>query len=249
MSVPALTPVQKLPVPVLELPHWRVNYRPSTYVADKVRTLDACWEILQKTAVSLRRWSFPYTPTRDSERDYGDTWIAGWSNDSRHVEYWRFYQSTQFLYLGNLREATDPRYMSEIRSAMGLHADTPSDLESAPGFMSLTNSIHTITEFFEFAARLAQAGVYVDPITIDISIKGIAGFMLAADSNKVWFSDYVARQAEFRYGTAIAPAELVASAAEHAIQCAIQLFAHFGWSKPNIDAIRTDQQKLFTRRS
>ncbi|HEX6083426.1 MAG TPA: hypothetical protein VF266_02810 [Thermoanaerobaculia bacterium] len=248
MSVPALTPVQKLPVPVLEHPHWRVNYRPSAYVAGKVPTLDECWEILQRTTVRLGGWPFPRIPVRDSDRDYGDGWIAGWSNSSSRVEYWRFYQSTQFLYLGNPREVADPQQMSELRSAMTSNTDSPSDLESVPGFLSITNSVETITKFFEFAARLAQARVYVDPITIDISIKGIAGFMLAAES-KWWWTDYVARQAEFRYEKTIAPAELVAAAAEHAIQCAVWLFGRFGWAKPNVDAIRTDQQKLLARGS
>lgn len=247
MSVPAMTPVAKLPVPVLEHPHWRVNYRPSTYVAGKLPTLGECWELLQKTTVRFRGWAFPHIPPRDSERDYGDTWIAGWSHYRSHVEYWRFYQSPQFLYLGNLREVTDPAYSSELRNAMTLHADSASDLQSVRGFLSLTNSIYTITEFFEFAARLAQAGVYVDPITIDISIKGIAGFMLAADRNKVWSSDYIARQPDLRYETTLAPAELVASAAEHAVRCAVWLFERFGWVKPNLDAIRTDQQQLLAR--
>jgi len=247
MTVPAMTPVQKLPVPVLEHPRWRVNYRPATYVADRLANLSDCWEILHKTTVRLRGWSFPYMPSRDAERDYGDTWVAGWSNFEGHVEYWRFYQSTQFLYLGSVREVTEPEWTSKLRRTMDSHAAPGVDLDSVPGFLSLTNSIFNITEFFEFAARLAQAQVYTDPVTIDISIRGIRGFMLAADANKMWSSDYVARQPDLRYEKTLTPAELVASAAEHAIGCAVWLFERFGWLKPNIDAIRTDQQKLLTR--
>lgn len=248
MTVPAMTPVQKLPVPVLEHPHWRVNYRPSTYVANRLSGPSTCWEVLQKTAVHLRGWPFPYIPSRDSERDYGDTWVAAWSNFMGHVEYWRFYQSTQFLYLGSVREVTEPEWTSKLRRTMYSHADSGADIESVPGFLSLTNSIYNITEFFEFAARLAQAEVYTEPIAIDISIKGIRGFMLAADENKMWSGDYVARQPELRYENTLTPAELVASAAEHAIRCAVWLFERFGWINPNVDAIRTHQQKLLTRR-
>jgi hypothetical protein len=247
MTVPAMTAVQKLPVPVLEHPHWRVNYRPSTYVAGRLRKLSDCWEVLQKTSVRLRGRGFPLIPPRESEREYGDTWIAAWNNSIAHVEYWRFYQSSQFLYLGSVREVTDPEWTSHFRDTMEWHAHARDDINAVPGFLSLRNSIYNITEFFEFAARLAQAQVYTEPVTIDISIKGIAGFMLAAE-NKEWSSDYVAQQGELRYDVTVTPAELIASAADQAIQCAVWFFERFGWRKPNVDAIRTDQQNLLNRR-
>jgi hypothetical protein len=246
MTVPAMTPVQMLPVPVLEHPHWRVNYRPSTYVVDRLPSLSDCWEVLKRTSVRLRGWDFPHIPPRDAERDYGDTWVGGSSDFMGHVEYWRLYQSTQFLHLGSVRESTQPEFASQLRQIMGSHAGA--DLNLVPGFLSLTNSIYNITEFFEFAARLAQAQVYTDPVTINISINGIQGFMLAAEDRMWWSADFVARQPDFRYEKTLTPAELVASAAEHAIECTVWFFERFGWLKPNIDAIRTDQQKLLTRR-
>ncbi|HEX6087326.1 MAG TPA: hypothetical protein VF266_22535, partial [Thermoanaerobaculia bacterium] len=160
MSVPALTPVQKLPVPVLDHPHWRVNYRPSAYVAGKLPTLAECWEVMQKASVSLRGWPFPYVPAHETERDYGETWVAAWSNFMGHLEYWRFYQSTQFLYLGSVREVTEPEWTAKLRRTMYSHAHANTDIDSVPGFLSLTNSIYNITEIFEFATRLAQAQIY-----------------------------------------------------------------------------------------
>jgi len=164
-----------------------------------------------------------------------------------HLEYWRFYQSTQFIYLGSVREVTQADWDRKLRETMKWHGHGNVDIDAVPGFLSLTNSIYSITEFFEFAARLAQAQVYNEPITISVSIKRIGGFMLAADENRAWSSDFVARQSDLKYATILAPAELIASAAEQAMKCTVWLFERFGWLKPNIDAIRTDQQKLLTR--
>jgi hypothetical protein len=247
MSVPVMTPVQKLPVAVLEYPHWRVNYRPAVFVPNRLASLSDCLAVLQKNRVRLRGWDFPHIPSHESERAYGDAWVAGWSDFMGHLEYWRFYQSTQFLYLGSVREVTEQEWAPKLRQTMKWHADADVDIDAVAGFLSLANSVYNITEFFEFAARLAQAEVYVDPVTVEISVKGISGFMLAADQNKMWSSDYIASEQELRYETTLAPAELIASAADNAIKCTVWLFERFGWLNPNVDAIRTDQQKLLTR--
>lgn len=246
MTVSATTSAEKLPVPVLDHPHWRVNFRPAVYERDRLRSLSDCLDVLQKARVRLRGWDFPHVP-RPEQLTYGQTWLAGWSDWSKHLEYWRFYQSTQFIYLGGIREVMDLEWEPKLRQTMKWHADSNDDIDAVPGFLDLTNSIYNITEFFEFATRLAQAKVYTDPVTITVRLTGIAGFMLAADQNKRWSADYVAHEAEINYTTTITPAELISSAAEQAMKCTVSLFQRFGWLNPNIDAIRTDQQKLLTR--
>ena len=247
MTVSAMTPAVQLRVPVLEHPHWRVNFRPSIYAPNRLETLSVGLDLLQKTRVSLRGWDFPHISSRPADLIFGDSWVAGWSDFKGHLEYWRFYQSTQFLYLGSVREATEPDWALKLRATMKSHANNNVDLDAVPGFLSLTNCIYNITEYFEFAARLAQAQVYVEPVTITISIKGIAGFMLAADFDRSWCTDFVASQDEMNYTITLAPSDLVSSAPDHAMKCTLWLFERFGWVKPNIDSVHTDQQKLLTR--
>lgn len=247
MTASAMTPTETLPVPVLEHPHWRVNFRPAVYDPSRVRNLADCLAVLYKTRVQLRGWDFPHIS--DSDLNYGDTWIAGWSDFMQHFEYWRFYQSAQFLYLGSVAEVTETAWAAKLRATMkGWAGLRGIDIETVPGFLSLTNFIYSLTEYFEFAARLAQAQIYVEPITIAVSLKGVAGFMLAADENRRWTSDYIARQPELNYIETFSPADLIASSANHALECALWFFERFGWLKPNVDLIRTDQQKLLTGR-
>src|ERR1043165_2187049 len=212
MTVQAITPAIKLPVPVLEYPHWRVNFRPSVYSSNRIETLTNGIDILRKTRVQLRGWDFPHIPPRQSEFGFGDTWIAGWSDFMGHYEYWRFYQSSQFLYLGSVREVTEPSWAAKLRDVMKWHADDNVNIDAVPGFLSTTECIYNITEYFEFATRLAQAEVYVDLITLDISVKGVAGFMLAADQDRSWSSDFVAREDELHFTQTLAHAGLISSA-------------------------------------
>lgn len=245
MTASAMTPADKLPVPVLEHPHWRVNFRPSTYVPNRLVTLSECLEVLQKARVRLRGWDFPHIP---NPRDvgYGDTWVAGSSDFMGHLEYWRFYQSTQFLYLGSVREVTEREWNDRIRESLIWRTRAAGDVDAPPGVLSITEAIHNVTEYFELASRLAQARIYEDPVTISVAIKDVAGFMLVAPGRR-WPGEYVTRESQLSYSKTFGPAELVASSADHALTCALSLFERFGWLKPNVDLIRTDQQKLLTR--
>ncbi len=245
MTASAMTPADKLPVPVLEHPHWRVNFRPSKYVPNRLATLSECLEVLQKARVRLGGRDFPHSPN-PHQLGYGDTWVAGSSDFMGHLEYWRFYQSTQFLYLGSVREVTEPEWQARIRDSLKRRTGTPEDVDAPPGVLSITDAIHNLTEYFELASRLAQAQIYEDPVTISVSVKDVAGFMLVAPGRR-WPAEYVTRESELRYSRTFGPAELIASSADHALACALWLFERFGWLKPNVDLIRTDQQKLLTR--
>jgi hypothetical protein len=237
-----------LPVPVLDQPHWRLNFRPATYDKTRLDSLKDCLETVQKHQVRKRGWSFPHIPRDQHSMMYGENFLAAWSDAWGHLEYWRLYQSSQFLYLGSVREVTEKEWSARIRHIMKSHADDHVDIDSVPGFLSITEVIFTVTEYFEFAARLAQAEIYKDVIQVSISITGIAGFMLAADQNRIWSSDYVTSQDRLTYDVRVGAADVVASGADEALKCAIWIFERFGWLTPSIDAIKLDQQKLLTGR-
>lgn len=246
MTTTEKLPAEILPVPVLEYPHWRVTYRPSSYDENRIDALSECLEVVSKNRVKLRGWDFPHIPRRNDEFQYGSRWIASWSDFMGHLEYWRFYQSTQFLYLGSVREVTETEWSERIRQTQRVIAKK--DLSDSQGFLSITNFIYNVTEIFEFAARLAQASVYSDPVEIAIRLTGIRGFVLAADPDRAWHDAYAASESVLSYQKTLTPADLVATAAEAAVTCTVWFFERFGWLNPNVDVIRSDQQKLLTRR-
>jgi hypothetical protein len=235
---------EPLPIPVRDYPHWRVTYRPATYDEQRVKSLSECRDIVTKHRVRLRGWDFPPLPPATDEMAYGSRWIAAWSDFMGHLEYWRFYQSTQFLYLGSVREVTEPDWAEKLRASQ--HFIDRRDISKAPGFLSITNFVYNITEIFEFAARLSQSGVYFEPLDVTIRITGIKGFILAADPSRMWPNAYSASEPELSFQETLTPAELVANAADVAVNCIVWFFERFGWLNPNVSAIRTDQQRLLT---
>jgi hypothetical protein len=234
-------PAEKLPVPVHDYPHWRVTYRPATYDENRISSLSECLEIIAKNRVSLRGSDFPHVSRTRDGMAYGSRWIASWSNIMGHLEYWRFYQSTQFLYLGSVREVTETEWAERLRAMGRLDANVP-------GLISITNFVYSVTEIFEFAARLAQASIYREAVEIAISLTGIQGFVLAPDPDRMWPNAYAASQNELAYKQSLTPADLVAAAADAAVACTVWFFERFGWLEPNVAVIRSDQQKLLTGR-
>lgn len=237
---------EQLPVPVLSYPHWRITYRPETYDEQRIKSLSECLEVVSQHRVRLRGWDFPYVPSEGQERAYGSRWVAAWSNFMGHLEYWRFYQSTQFIYLGSVREVTESDWGKKLRRTQ--HFIDRQDVSDAPGFLSLVNFVYNVTEIFEFAARLSQAGVYFEPLELAIKLTGINGFILAADPDRAWPNAYSASESELTFRQTLTPAELVANAPDLAVNCTVWFFERFGWLNPNISAIRTDQQRLLARK-
>ena len=236
-----------LPVPVIENPRWRVNVRPATYQRERIPTLSDCLDIVEKSRVRLRGWDFPHSGSRHGDVAFGQDWVASWSDAFGHLEYWRFYQSTQFLYLGSVREVTERDWNERIRNAMKFHADSHVDIDAVPGFVTITEIIYNLTEYFEFVARLAQAQIYSEPFRVLISLEDVGGFMLAADKQRSWSSNFVTSNKRIEYSVSLTPEDSVGAASDHAIKAAIAIFERFGWRHPNRDVIRSDQQKLLTR--
>src|SRR5438477_12026082 len=113
-------PAPTLPVPVLDHPHWRVNMRPLPFEPERIPSLSAGFELIQSTKLSLRGWDYPHLSHKPHQRGTGKSWIAAWSDFMNHVEYWRFYQSGQFLHLAAVREV-EPQWRAQLRNAAESH--------------------------------------------------------------------------------------------------------------------------------
>ena len=241
----------KLPTPVLQYPHWRVNFRPSEYKEDLIPSLSKCFELVERTKLSLRGWDYPYLSRRDTERGQGNNWVSSWSDFMGHYEYWRFYQSGQFLHLFSVREATESEWKKKLQSDMQSHlilADDEIDWKAAPGFLSIINFSYIITEIFEFAARLCQSQIYVGTLNIKIDIRGIKGFVLTAPWERAWHSYYAASQDNLSKSQEVDSEQLVGASREISLSTIVWFFERFGWMSPPESVIRQDQENLIKGR-
>jgi hypothetical protein len=181
-------PDLNLPVPVLQYPHWRVNLRPEEYDAEAIPSLGECLRIIQHNQVRLRGWSYPHLSNRDNQVIQGSNWIGSWTQFMGHREYWRFYQSKQFIHLFSVREATEQGWAEKLRADTVSHLSYLTDInwDEVPGFISLTNFLYCVTEIVEFAARLCQAGVYRGVVDLNIQLRRIGGFVLTTTWERAW---------------------------------------------------------------
>jgi hypothetical protein len=231
-----------LPVRVLEYPHWRVNFRPEAYENEAIPSLGQCFQIVEKNKVRLRGWDYPHLSNYDNERTQGTNWVASWSSFMGHLEYWRFYQSTQFLHLFSVREVTEERWRSKLQKAASFHLSHIKDTEwdKVPGFISIENFIFSVTEIIEFAARLCQAQVYKDNLSISIHLNGIRGFVLTTDLDHVWDVYCAAGEDKLGKTWTIDSRSLIADSPQHSLDVIVWFFERFGWLNPSIEVLRKD---------
>ncbi len=108
---------ESLRTKIKEAPHWRVTIRPGAHVEERIRTLGECWRLVETSRVSLRGWDYPHLDYE--HRQYGNDWVASWDEYRSHREYWRLYQSGQFLHLfsfkeDHYREEADTKAKSDV---------------------------------------------------------------------------------------------------------------------------------------
>lgn len=235
-----------LPVPVQDYPHWRVNIRPHHYKADLIPSLSECFDVIAATKVSLRGWDYPHLGRRAGEVGTGSSWVASWSEFLGHLEYWRLYQSGQFLHLFAVREAMVPEWRAQLQGFARGHVSYRSDIDwdKVPGFFSLLNFLYTVTEVFEFSARLAQHGTYQGDVRVEIGIHRIKGFALTPDFDRAWSEHRVASEDSLVKEWQMPSTDLIANSADASIDATVWFFERFGWLSPSVDVMRRDQAKF-----
>jgi hypothetical protein len=240
----------ELPVPVLNYPHWRINFRPAQYEEQLIPMLGKCFEIIEKNKLSLRGWDYPHLSQRDTERGQGSNWVASWSDFLGYYEYWRFYQSGQFVNLFSVREVTEREWRTKLEAEMKSNLSYMHDIdwEKVPGFISIINFTYNVTEIYEFAARLCQSQIYVGTINIKIELKGIKGFVLSAPWTRSWHSYYAANEDILTKSNDFESDQLVATSKEAALESIVWFFERFGWLNPSMNIISNDQENLLKGR-
>ena|SRR3989338_6212869 len=235
---------------ILTHPYWRVNVRPERYDADLIPSLAECYRLIEQTKVSLRGWDYPHLSHRDTQRGVGDNWVASWSDFDGHKEYWRLYQSGQFLHLFSVREATDSAWREKLEHQAKAHDidhEGEIDWSKVPGFFSILNFIYTVTEVFEFSSRLCQKGLYTGAPIISIQLNGIKGFVLMTDLDRAWHGYYAASQDLLEHSWQVRSDVLIADSAAQALNAIDWFFQRFNWLNPSKQILREDQRKFLTR--
>lgn len=212
--------------------YWRVVIRPAEFDTRRIPSLGQCKEIVEASQVVLRGWDYPHL---EEVRTGGDDWIeSGCDWEGRHLEYWRFHTSAQFAH-----------QFSAIEEFHRL-TRTP----APERYMIVPNMLYTVTEIFEFAARLARHDILRPTAHVSIQLHGMRDRELTYQDlmRSMGFGPYVCSRDEITYETDASDAQLLGRAAELAIDATIALYERFEWFSPSRAPLVEEQRKFLERR-
>jgi len=222
--------------------YWRVEIHSTDYQGKRLPSRAEMQNLLSGATVSLCGWPYPYFQAE--ETTYNGKWLEGQVNRSYYREYWRLYESGQWLHYLGLSGAWIPRE----KLFEGL---TPLPPQRA-GYLHVRNNIlYTLTEIFRFAVGLAQGGILDPDAFLSIQLHNTHDYMLFESFNRFFGYSYVNQSDRpIEQQQSLPVGELSAVADQMALEMAIKIYSVFGWV-PVEAAVRTlveDQKKFIERR-
>ena len=180
----------------------------------------------------------PVSSNRQDEGGRLTNGVASWTDNEYATEYWRLYQSGQFLHLFALNE-NNPRNQQQQRLLRRIYG------QQTPGYVDFLGLLYTVTEIFEFATRLCLKKLYRGSLEITIELKDIEGFRLwVPEPARHVPYEWVSHEPELRWTRPFPSAELIANSADRALDAAIWFFERFGWESPSKDSLGRDQREM-----
>ena len=213
---------------------WRVVIRPTTFLERRIARVADLFPIVEKSSVRLRGSEYPHIGDPQTRRT-GSEWVESEFDREDDLEVWRFYLSGLFVHFFTI--AGDWRDHSNL---------WPAQPGWAPGreLYSL-QTMFSLVEIFEFAARLALSPVGGSQMRVEIDKAGLKGRHLAASEGIFPSSyDFRTKAEEWKYLWEGSETELIASPRELATEAAHDLFARFGLSVELVKVLMTYQQRM-----
>ncbi len=220
-----------------ETGYWRIRIRPTQFDKHLIPSLEQCRDILRVSAVSLRGWDYP--SWLDEEVFNGRDWLQGGSGVAPYIEYWRFYQSGQFVHHFAMREDyQDPLLQPATRIPA-----------SHPKCLDISQTLFRITEIYEFAARLASRKILLPQAVISIQLLGTEGRRLQHRWNQLRpIGRYECRLPSIETETTCDALELLGNSAALALNATKAIFEGFNWIGIPEKILAEDQRKFLERR-
>jgi hypothetical protein len=224
--------------------YWRVEIHSTEYQDKRLSRCAAMHDLLSGATVSLRGWPYPYF--RIEKTTYNGKWLEGQVNWSYYREYWRLYESGQWIHYMGLRGARITR--EEL-----FEGQSPPPPQH-PGYLHVRGDIlFTLTEIFRFAVGLAQGGILEPTAFLSIQLNNTRDYMLFEEFLRPFFfiHEYVnTSDTPIEQQKSVPVSQLSAVADQMALETAIKVFEVFGWvpSEAGVRMLAEDQKKLIERR-
>jgi hypothetical protein len=81
---------------IKSLGFWRIEFHSTIYQDKRLNSRATMQDLLSRATVSLRGWPYPYYQA--PETNYNGKWLEGSVNWPSYREYWRLYESGQWIH-------------------------------------------------------------------------------------------------------------------------------------------------------
>lgn len=211
---------------------WRINFEPLVY-QEKLAKLADCKDIVEKNSVPRR--------TEDSTGiEAGSNFYQAWTDWCEFKEFWRMYQSGQFLHYFGLRED-----WSEIHH---WGRATEKAAERKPTLNIIGELIYQVTEIYEFLSRLTRSGIYDEGVRVSIALNNMKDRKLVVvdPMRAPLLNTYKTSMEKIEISKQYSQEIILARSEELAFETILHILERFEWHNPPIDVFKRDQEILLS---
>ena len=215
-------------------PHWSITVRPTQFQEARIESLDRAWSLIHSCRVALRERDFPHFYEHKSEEENDS--IGSWGHFEAQDGYWYMFRSGQFLERLTLYEDGLLRLpiVGDAARLAFQRVRIPQDFKTQ-GYVEFHEIVETVTEVYEFAARLAAQNVLEPSAFISIELTSVKDYILSSAALPQFFTweRFCPATAETITSTWEGPtSELLGSANKLAQASIAQIFAAFRLPAP-----------------
>lgn len=219
--------------------YWLVKIRPLEFEKERLESLRECAEIVDTSTVRLRGWPYPYVKTHKIES--GIDWVQCQTDWQNYIEYWRMYQSGQFAHWFACRE--------DWWRESGLVRDNRIKAINPMSAMSVLMTLFSLTEIYEFAARLAEKKMFDETLSLTVELHRMKNRQLFfLDPMRQPFEKYSCAVDNLPLQKIISIDEILGGAQELALDHTLWVFERFNWRSARRDILKQDQEKLLQQK-
>lgn len=221
--------------------YWRVNFQPTSEPANL--SLKECEELVDKNSVKLRGWYYPFFG-HGSADNHGisnyNNYCGGWIDAGEYKEFWRMYQSGQFLHYSAVQEDWLTPETREDRF-------NPNEVEPGKYLNFVSSLTMHITEIIEFLVRLHHSGLYKEGVNVKISLHNTKERELTSfEAFRHLSTTKTAQEDPIVFEKTYGPAELSQPARDIAIDPIVRFFELFNFADVSVNqVIKKDQDQLY----
>jgi len=193
--------------------------------------------IIREQSVRIRGWDYPHYDPHDAPK-VGKNYVEQSCDWKFFIEFWRYYQSGQFVHYFVIREdwMTDNPF------------GTIPQFEPGEALW-YESTIYTFTEIYELASRLASRSLLGESCTISVKLHGTNGRRLVPGmSGRLLRGIYRCEMDSIESNVETSTANLIARSADLAAEQSVFVFHRFDWGDITAQAVKAEQTELLQKR-